>query len=147
MITVSRVGLVEDRLVRIDENLTQDELNRTANFVNDNFSGMSLLAIGTELLKRLSEEKALYDRLLQNGAKLCQEGLSENGQDNPEVFIEGASNIVVKPDFSDTSQMRELLRVFEDVAARLKTHEFGQRRLTLPLPHRCKHHHHRRRRF
>ena len=120
VITVSRAGIVEDRLVRIDEDLTQDELNRTANYVNDNFSGMSLLAIRTELLKRLSEEKALYDRLLQTAAKLCQEGLSENGQVSPEVFIEGASNIVVKPDFSDTAQMRELLRIFEEKSRLIK---------------------------
>jgi heat-inducible transcriptional repressor len=120
VITVSRAGIVEDRLVRIDEVLTQDELNRTANYVNDNFSGMSLLAIRTELLKRLSEEKALYDRLLQNAAKLCQEGLSETANLAPDVFIEGASNIVVKSDFSDTVQMRELLRVFEEKSRLIK---------------------------
>src|SRR5262249_49509851 len=50
VITVSRAGLVQDRLVRIDEVLTQDELNRTANYVNTNFSGMSMAAIRTELL-------------------------------------------------------------------------------------------------
>jgi heat-inducible transcriptional repressor len=81
---------------------------------------MSLLAIRAELLKRLSEEKAYYDRLLQNAAKLCQEGLSENGEVDPEVYIEGASNIVVKPDFSDTVQMRELLLVFEEKSRLIK---------------------------
>src|SRR5262245_9793108 len=77
VITVSRAGLVQDRLVRIDEDLTQDELNRTANYVNSNFSGMSLAAIRNELSKRLSEEKALYDQLLQNAILLCERGLSE----------------------------------------------------------------------
>jgi heat-inducible transcriptional repressor len=114
VITVSRAGLVQDRLVRIDEALTQDELNRTANYVNANFSGMSLSAIRAELLKRLSEEKALYDRLLQNAMMLCDRGLNNNEEDAPDVFVEGASNIITKSDFADTERMRELLRVFEE---------------------------------
>lgn len=114
VITVSRAGLVQDRLVRIDEDLTQDELNRTANYVNANFAGMSLSTIRTELLKRLSEEKALYDRLLQNAIMICNRGLNDSEQDAPDVFVDGASNIVTKPDFADTERMRELLRVFEE---------------------------------
>jgi heat-inducible transcriptional repressor len=120
VITVSRAGLVQDRLVRIDEDLTQDELNRTANYVNANFSGMSLVAIHSELLKRLSEEKALYDRLLQNAVMICERGLNESDQSEPEVFIEGASNIVAKPDFGDIEKMRELLRVFEEKSRLVK---------------------------
>ncbi len=120
VITVSRAGLVQDRLVRIDEDLTQDELHRTANYVNANFGGMSLLAIRTELLKRLSEEKALYDRLLQNAIMLCELGLSENDQTEPEVFVEGASNIVAKRDFGDLEKIRELLRVFEEKSRLVK---------------------------
>jgi heat-inducible transcriptional repressor len=120
VITVSRAGLVQDRLVRIDEDLTQDELNHTANFVNANFSGLSLMAIRTELLKRLSEEKALYDRLLQNAIMLCDRGLSETDQADPEVFVEGASNIIAKPDFGDPEKLRELLRVFEEKSRLVK---------------------------
>lgn len=120
VITVLRAGIVQDCLVRIDENLTQDELNRTANYVNANFSGMSLVAIRVELLKRLSEEKAEYDQLLQNAALLCARGLSETDQTDPEVFVEGASNIVIKPDFADTERMRELLRLFEEKGRLIK---------------------------
>ncbi|MGH9853188.1 MAG: heat-inducible transcriptional repressor HrcA [Blastocatellia bacterium] len=120
VITVSRAGLVQDRLVRIDEDLAQDELHRTANYVNANFSGMSLLVIRTELLKRLSEEKALYDRLLQNAIMLCELGLSENDQTEPDVFVEGASNMIAKPDFGDLEKIRELLRVFEEKSRLVK---------------------------
>ena len=114
VITVSRAGLVQDRLVRIDEDLTQDELNRTANYVNANFTGMSLVAIRSELLRRLSEERALYDRLLQNAIMICERGLSETAQSESEVFVEGASNIVTKPEFGDIEKIRELLRMFEE---------------------------------
>ena len=114
VITVSRAGYVQDRAVHIDEDLTQDELNTTANYVNANFTGMSLSAIRAELLKRLSEEKALYDRLLQNAIMICNRELTEPGQTQPDVFIDGASNIISKTDFADIEKIRELLRVFEE---------------------------------
>jgi heat-inducible transcriptional repressor len=120
VITVSRAGLVQDRLIRIDEDLSQDDLNHTANYLNANFNGMSLLAIRAELLRRLTEEKALYDRLLQNAILICEQGLSESNQPAPAVFVEGASNIVTKSDFTDTARIRELLRVFEEKSRLIK---------------------------
>ncbi|MGH9801982.1 MAG: heat-inducible transcriptional repressor HrcA, partial [Blastocatellia bacterium] len=120
VITVSRAGLVQDRVVLIDEDLTQDELNTTANYVNANFAGMSLSAIRAELLKRLSEEKALYDRLLQNAVMICNRDLTEPAQSEQEVFVEGASNIISKTDFADIERIRELLRVFEEKSRLIK---------------------------
>lgn len=114
VITVSRAGIVQDRVVNIDEDLTQDELNTTANYVNANFTGMSLSAIRAELLKRLSEERALYDRLLQNAIMICNRELTEPGQGQSDVFVEGASNIISKTDFTDIEKIRDLLRVFEE---------------------------------
>ncbi len=120
VITVSRAGIVQDRQVRIDEDLSQDELNRTANYINANFGGMSLIAIRSELIKRLSDEKAIYDRLLQNAVKLWDRGLDETDDGAADIFVDGASNIIIKPDFTDTERMRELLRVFEEKSRLIK---------------------------
>ncbi len=114
VITVTRSGIVQDRLVRIGEELTQDELNRTANYINANFTGMSLAAIRAEMIRRLTEEKAACDRLLQNAAMLCDRGLGERGVAEAGVFIDGTSTIVGQPDFGNLEEMRELLRVFEE---------------------------------
>ncbi|MEP7274620.1 MAG: heat-inducible transcriptional repressor HrcA, partial [Acidobacteriota bacterium] len=114
VITVSRTGIVQDRLIRVMESFTQDELDRTARYVNANFAGMTLLAIREELLKKMSEEKALYDRLLQNAILLCEQGLGDDNQSGQEVFVEGTSNIIAKSDFADTERMRQLFRIFEE---------------------------------
>lgn len=120
VITVSRAGLVQDRAIRIDEDFSQQELNSTARYLNENFSGMSLLAIRHELTRRLSEEKDLYDRLLQNAILLCECGLHETAEDAPEVFVEGTANMVTQRDFTDTAKIRELLRVFEEKSRLVK---------------------------
>jgi heat-inducible transcriptional repressor len=114
VITVSRAGLVKDRLVRVAEDFEQAELDRTARYLNENFSGLTLAAIRAELLRRMQEEKNLYDRLLQNAILICDGGLGEGRETETEVFVDGASNILKRSDFADVERLRELLRLFEE---------------------------------
>jgi heat-inducible transcriptional repressor len=79
------------------DELTQSELDKTANYLNTEFSGKSLQAIRTEILSLMQEEKALYDRLLRNAIMLCERSLE--GDSIGEVYVDGASNILTKPDF------------------------------------------------
>jgi len=111
VITVSSVRRVQDRVIRVDADFTQDELNSTARYLIDNFHGWTLSEIRDELLMRMSEEKALYDKFFCNAVLLCSQSLQEG--DQPDVFIEGASNIISKPDFADTERMRALFKMFE----------------------------------
>lgn len=111
VITVSSSGRVQDLVIRVDADFSQDELNSTARYLAENFRGWTLPDIRDELLRRMSEEKALYDRLLKNALMLCGQGLQK--VDHPDVFIEGASNILAKPDFADTERLRALLRMLE----------------------------------
>jgi heat-inducible transcriptional repressor len=112
VITVSSAARVQDRVIRVDSDFTQDELNKTARYLLDNFRAWTLTEIRDELLRRMSEEKALYDNLLRNAVLLCSQGLQDG--DQPDVFIEGASNIIAKPDFADTERMRALFKMFEE---------------------------------
>ena len=111
VITVSSAGRVQDRVIIARAEFTQDELNSTARYLAENFRGWTLIEIRDELLRRMTEEKALYDRLLRNAIMLCGQSLYEG--DQPDVFIEGASNIIAKPDFADTERMRALFKMFE----------------------------------
>lgn len=114
VITVFRAGLVQDRLVRVAEEFSQDELDKTARYLNANFTGLTLNAIHRELVRRMTEEKALYDRLLQNAILLCHRGLSRADEDEPNVFVDGASNILSRPEFADLERLRELFQIFEE---------------------------------
>jgi heat-inducible transcriptional repressor len=100
----------QDRVIRIEANYP-DELNATSRYLIENFHGWTLAEIRDELLRRMSEEKALYDQFLRNAVLLCSQSLQEG--DQPDVFIEGASNIISKPDFADTERMRALFKMFE----------------------------------
>ena len=106
-------GVVQDKLIRIDEPLRQDELEHAARYLNTEFAGKSLQSIREEVLALMREEKALYDKLLRNAVLLCERTLGEGESESGDVYVDGASNILAKPDFSDIERLRELFRTFE----------------------------------
>ncbi len=112
VVTVMEAGIVQNRVVRLEEELSQDELDRTARYLNANYRGLTLSAIRGALLEQMSEEKALYDRLLKTAILVCDRGLASDSE--ADVYVDGAATIIDKPDFADTERMRALFRMFEE---------------------------------
>ena len=113
VVLVFSSSVVQNKIIRIDEPLSQDELEQTARYLNAEFSGKSLTTIRTEILNLMREEKALYDRLLQNAVLLCERSLEGDEGAEGDVYVDGTSNILAKPDFADIARLRELFRTFE----------------------------------
>jgi heat-inducible transcriptional repressor len=105
---------VHDKVVTLDEDFNQEELNRAARFLNTEFSGKSLLAIRSEIVVRMKQERAFYDAVVRNAILLCERSLQDEDAAVAEVFVDGASNIFGKPGFSDTETIRQLFQTFEE---------------------------------
>lgn len=114
VVLVTASNIIHNKIIRVEDNLTQEELERTARYLNTEFSGKSLTAIRAEILELMKEEKALYDRLLRNAILLCDMSLEGEETSPGGVYVDGASNMLAKPDFVDVERMRELFRTFEE---------------------------------
>jgi heat-inducible transcriptional repressor len=112
VVMVSAPNIVHNKIIRLEESLSQEELDRTARYLNAEFSGRSLSVIRTEILRLMHEEKTLFDKLLQTAIILCSQSIES--EELGEVYVDGASNIVSKPDFSNFERLRSLLRTFEE---------------------------------
>jgi heat-inducible transcriptional repressor len=119
VVLVSTANIIHNKVIRVADDLTQDDLDRTARYLNTEFSGKSLLAIHSAIVELMKEEKALYDKLLQNAILLCERSL-EGEETTGGVYVDGASNILMKPDFVDFDRMRELFRTFEEKSRLIK---------------------------
>lgn len=106
-------NVVQNKIIRVDHQFSQEELDRTARYLNAEFSGKSLQEIRAEILAMMREEQALYDRLLTNAVLLCERSLEGEESEAGEVYVDGASNIIARPDFTDVERLRELFRTFE----------------------------------
>ncbi len=120
VVLVSTSNIVHDKVIALDENFSQDELNRTARYLNSEFAGKSLFAIRAEILALMKKQKALYDSVVRNAILLCERSLEGEDSETAEVFLDGASNIFGKPEFANAEKVRELFRTFEEKSRLVK---------------------------
>lgn len=120
VILVSTANIVRNRIIHVDEQLMQEDLEHTSRYLNANFRGKSLLAIRAEILELMQEEKALYDKLLHHAMLLFDTSLADEESTAGDVYVDGASNMLAKPDFADVERMRELFRTFEEKSRLVK---------------------------
>jgi len=113
MIVATRDRMVRNRVVTLDRTLTQDELATIRNYVNVNFCGWTLERARAELLRRIEEERALYDAVLQQVTLLCEKGLLVVDQD-PQVEMDGTSWLIGLDLHLTRERMRDLFRALEE---------------------------------
>lgn len=111
-VVVTGAGVVRDRVVRMERDLAQAELEQAANYINENFQGWNLDAVKTELARRLEQERREYDRLMQSLEQLYRGGALASTEEPRQVFVEGVSNLVLTE--ADRERLRELLRTLEE---------------------------------
>lgn len=114
VVMVSAPNIVHNKIIRLEETFTQEELDRTSRYINVEFAGKSLAMIRAEILRLMHEEKALFDKLLQTAMILCSQSIESERNTIGEIYVDGASNIISKPDFSNFERLRELLRTIEE---------------------------------
>jgi heat-inducible transcriptional repressor len=114
-IFVMESGMVHNKLIILDEEMTQDELYQISNYLNQEFSGQPLRTIRQHVLDRMAEEKAQYDKLSQQALSVGAKTFGETSEDASDIYLGGTSNIMDQPEFaSNLDQMKELFKAFEE---------------------------------
>jgi heat-inducible transcriptional repressor len=114
VILVSRSAIVQNRVIFYAEEITQTELDQAARYIVDHFKDRTLLEIRTQILKMIQQEQALYDKFTRRIITLSTQAFSdnENGLD-AEVYLDGASNLIKTPEFTDINRMKLLFETIE----------------------------------
>jgi len=109
VVLVSAPNLVHNKIIRLNLALTREELEHTANYLNAEFAGKSLVEIRAEIMRLMHEEKTMFDKLLQTAVILCSQSIESDEDKLGSVYVDGTSNILTKSDFADLERLRELL--------------------------------------
>jgi heat-inducible transcriptional repressor len=113
VVLISQHGMTRDKVIRPEQHFPQQELDRTAEYLNRSYVGWTLDAIRADLLTKLAQEREQYDRLARTALVLCD--TSVLGEDTgAQLYVEGAAQIATAPEFADAVQLRELLGAIEE---------------------------------
>jgi heat-inducible transcriptional repressor len=113
MVVITRDRMVRNKVITVDDPVSQDELISIRNYINYNFGGWMLPNIHRELKRRLELQSAAYDAILRRVNLLYSKGLLDLGL-TPEVHFDGAENLIGLDLHVTRECMRELFRALEE---------------------------------
>jgi heat-inducible transcriptional repressor len=110
-VVVTKSGVVLDRVLTLDRDLSLAELESAAAFLNQNFRGWSIERVRAELGRRLEQERSEYDQLMRSIDELCKKGALQQDGAVQSIFIVGVANLVAGE--ADGQRLRQLLSALE----------------------------------
>ena len=120
MLLVSNSGIVQNRIMRIEEELVQHDFERMSAYLNGISRGLTLRKLKAKILDEMKKEKILYDQLLAKALTLSKIAL-DNDENTDKVYVEGKTNIFDQPEFiEDAEKMKLLFRAFEEKSILVK---------------------------
>ena len=109
-VVVTRSGLVRDRVLMLDRDLTLTDLETAARYLNENFHGWSMERIRTELAQRMERERSEYVRLMDSVEQLWRKTMVHSTTQT--VYVEGVSNLMSTE--GSREQLRQMIGAIEE---------------------------------
>ena len=111
VIYVSESGLVQNKVIEVDEDLTQHQLEQISNYLNRELTGLSIQEVRSKLNRELQQERILYDQLKKQALSLSCAALQEEVEN--QIYVSGTSLMLEQPEFSTPQQMKRLIQTLE----------------------------------
>lgn len=110
-VVITKSGMVRDKILRLEHELANADLEVSAKYLNENFRGWALDALRSELQNRIEHERSEYDRLMRSIELLYKQGALADDHNVHGVYLEGASNLIGN---ADQARLREILQTLEE---------------------------------
>lgn len=107
MVMVMVGGEINQRIITLDEPLSQEQLSATAARINQLFQGKGashLVTVGDQLS---ALEKEIVQWLVQDMQQISSVAAGD-------IFLDGITNVLAEPEFSGSAEARRALRVLEE---------------------------------
>ncbi len=117
IIFVTNTGIVQNKLIELDESIQQRDLNYFSSYLDGELEQKTLPQIRQQLTEQMREEKIVFMKLMEETYRASQE---VQERDADKVYIGGASQVLESPDFANVEKMRTLFKALEDKYKLLK---------------------------
>ncbi|MBI4767456.1 MAG: heat-inducible transcription repressor HrcA [Deltaproteobacteria bacterium] len=112
MVLVTQSGLVQNKIIEIEDNLSQVELDRLTQYLNELLVDLTLDQLKQKVLEEMKKDKDDFDALLSKALEISNRAFQE--ESIGEVYIEGRINLMQYPEFRQIEILRDLFKAFEE---------------------------------
>jgi heat-inducible transcriptional repressor len=110
-VVVTRSGMVRDRVLALDHDLSSAQLETAANFLNQHFRGWNIDRVRNELARRVDHERTVYQQL-SDAIELWTRTIPADTVPQQSVYIDGVVNLIGLP--ADRDRLRAMLSALEE---------------------------------
>ena len=118
-ILVGQTGVIQNRIIEVEEDIPQEDLERFNRYLNDVLGGLTISEIKAKLVEEMRHEKNRFDQMLSRALVMAQKVLEDDANDG-DVILEGRINMLDHPEFADVENMKAIFRTFEDKSILVK---------------------------
>ncbi len=111
IVIVLKSGLARSMVIEVEVSFHKRELQEVEALLNERLGGLTLGEISETISKRLADVTGngkLVKLFIDSKDKIWTESKAED------IFVSGAENLVVKPEFSDLLRVSDLMKLLED---------------------------------
>ena len=110
-VMVSRGGVVRDRVLLMEDDLSADDLDAASRYLNEQFRGWTIDGVRAEIVRRTETERSEYKRMRQAAEELWTAATAGGVRREQIVFVDGVSNLI--DNGYDRGRLREMLAALE----------------------------------
>ena len=111
-ILVTKDGMVENKVLHLDQEYSESELVRASNYFNAAYAGQSMFEVRQDLLRKMEQDSSEMQGAMQTAVQMAQGLLDEVEDEEDELVMSGKTNLYGLPDFSETEQLKGILDTF-----------------------------------
>jgi len=111
-IIVANTGHVEHRTITIPEGVSMDDMTKTVNLLNDKLAGVPFFKIKSVLHSEVAKELGRYVEHCEAILSVLEQTIAE--EQEPKVYLSGASNMLTQPEFKDVDKAKTILGMLEE---------------------------------
>jgi heat-inducible transcriptional repressor len=116
----SDLGVLQNKIIPLENDITQEQLTSISNYLNEEFSGKSIQSIREEILFRFKNERDHYDQLMKKALDLSTRLFAEDIEESS-LLVQGALNLLDHPEFTgDLEKIKGLLKTLEEKSKLVK---------------------------
>ena len=112
VLLITDTGLIENKIIELQVEISDTELDRIANLLNQKLRGTCLKEIRSSLINELRSEMVFHEEFFNEALRLLVKSIAT--QTSERVFIEGATKILEQPEFTDVHKFKPLLKLLEE---------------------------------
>ena len=104
---------VQNKVLHLDREYSTDELQRAANFLNQQFTGQDIDEVRRSLIKDLENTRQDVDAVMKTAIEVASKALSNDELASPDFIVQGEKNLVRYNDNADREQLQHLFEIFD----------------------------------